>query len=384
MTTAEFRPLDPDLATRIFDATGLADIHAKVLAGERLDADDGLRLYQTPHLAAVGQLAHLVRHRRHGNKAYFNNNLHINYTNICQHSCKFCAFAAKEGDERGYLMDPAAIETKLREYDDLAPTEVHMVAGIHPRMGYDYYLDIVRAAKRARPDIHVKAFTMVEIHQILEIAGKPEDQVFDELRAAGLGSCPGGGAEVLVDRVHRAVFRDKISPQVWLDTARKVMQHGFKMNATMLYGHIERAEERVEHLIALRELQDECGNFMAFIPLAFWPYKTDLEHVGHETTGWADLRTIAVSRLMLDNFPNIKAYWVMLTPASAQIALSFGANDIDGTVTEEKITHDAGGSTPERMSRAELMHLIERAGYVPVQRSTTYEEIEVGDDGASV
>jgi aminodeoxyfutalosine synthase len=235
----------------------------------------------------------------------------------------------------------------------------------------------VRAAKRARPDIHVKAFTMVEIDHMLKIAGKPEDEVFADLREAGLGSCPGGGAEVLVDRVHKAVFREKIGPREWLETARKVQRHGFRMNATMLYGHIERTDERVAHLLALRELQDECGGFMAFIPLAFWPYHTDLENWGHETTGWMDMRNIAVGRLLLDNFANIKAYWIMLTPASAQIALAFGANDIDGTVTEEKITHDAGTSAPEGMPKAELVRLIREAGFVPVQRTTTYEELEV-------
>ena len=369
--------LDPALARTLIERAGLADIHDKVEAGERLSFEDGVRLFESPHLAAVGYMAHGVRLSRHGKKAYFNNNLHINYTNICQYSCKFCAFAAKEGEERAYLMRGGDIETKLREYDDVAPTEVHMVAGIHPTMPYDYYLEVVRAAKRARPDIHVKAFTMVEIDHMLKISGKSEDEVFDDLREAGLGSCPGGGAEVLVDRVHKAVFRDKMGPQEWLDTARKVQRHGFKMNATMLYGHIERTEERITHLIKLRELQDECGGFMAYIPLAFWPYHTDLANYGHVTTGHLDLRSIAVGRLMLDNFPNVKAYWIMLTPESAQTALSFGANDIDGTVTEEKITHDAGTTAPECMNRDELVRLIQEAGYVPVQRTTTYEEIEV-------
>jgi aminodeoxyfutalosine synthase len=233
----------------------------------------------------------------------------------------------------------------------------------------------VRAAKRARPDIHVKAFTMVEIEHILKISGKSEDEVFDDLREAGLGSCPGGGAEVLTERVHKAVFREKTSPGAWLDTARKVQQHGFPMNATMLYGHIERAAERVEHLVKLRELQDECGRFLAYIPLAFWPYHTDLASWGHVTTGWLDLRSIAVGRLMLDNFPHVKAYWIMLTPASAQVALAFGANDIDGTVTEEKITHDAGTSAPMRLTQSELERLVREAGFDPVQRTTTYQEV---------
>ena len=267
------------------------------------------------------------------------------------------------------------LEQKVREQLHRPVTEVHMVAGIHPTMPYEYYLDVVRAAKRARPDIHVKAFTMVEIEHMLNISGKSEDEVFADLRQAGLGSCPGGGAEVLTDRVHKAVFREKTGPDRWLATARKVQQHGFKMNATMLYGHIERVEERVQHLIKLRELQDECGGFMAYIPLAFWPYHTDLANFGHVTTGNLDQRSIAVGRLMLDNFPHIKAYWIMLTQESAQTALSFGANDIDGTVTEEKITHDAGTTEPQRLDEAQIAHLIREAGYEPVQRTTVYEEI---------
>jgi aminodeoxyfutalosine synthase len=375
MHLPRYQSLNRAVADQIIERAGLVDIRDKVEHGTRLSAADGVRLYETRHLAAVGYLANRVRVRKHGDKTYFNNNLHINYTNICQYSCKFCAFAAKEGEARAYLMTPADVEHKLREYQDAPLTEVHMVAGIHPRMGYDYYLDVVRAAKRARPDVHVKAFTMVEIEHILNIAGKSEDEVFADLRAAGLGSCPGGGAEVLTERVHKAVFFEKTSPDGWLATARKVQQHGFQMNATMLYGHIERTAERVEHLLKLRALQDECGGFMAFIPLAFWPYHTDLANYGHVTTGWMDLRNIAVSRLLLDNFPHIKAYWIMLTPESAQTALQFGANDIDGTVTEEKITHDAGTSAPMALTVGALRQLITEAGFTPVQRTTTYQEI---------
>ncbi|MCC7398932.1 MAG: aminofutalosine synthase MqnE [Planctomycetes bacterium] len=375
MTAFQYASLDDSLAKKLIDRAGLGDIDAKVRSGERLSFADGVRLYETPHLAAVGLMAHRVRTQRHGKKTYFNIHQHVNYTNICVYSCKFCAFAAKEGEARGYLMTPAIVEQKVKEQLHRPVTEVHMVAGIHPQMGYDYYLDVVRAAKRARPDIHVKAFTMVEIDHILKISGKSEDQVFADLREAGLGSCPGGGAEVLVDRVHKAVFREKQGPQGWLDTARKVQQHGFKMNATMLYGHIEKVDERVTHLIKLRELQDECGGFMAYIPLAFWPYHTDLANYGHVTTGFLDQRSIAIGRLMLDNFPHIKAYWIMLTQESAQTALSFGANDIDGTVTEEKITHDAGTTEPQALDEAQLSNLIREAGYEPVQRTTVYAEV---------
>lgn len=375
MKSFAYAHLDESLAKKLIERAGLGDIDAKVRNGERLSFGDGVRLYETPHLAAVGLMAHRVRTQKHGRKAYFNVNQHVNYTNICIYSCKFCAFAAKEGEERGYLMTPEVVEQKVKEQLHRPVTEVHMVAGIHPKMGYDYYLDVVRAAKRARPDIHVKAFTMVEIDHILKISGKSEDEVFADLREAGLGSCPGGGAEVLVDRVHKAVFREKQGPQGWLDTARKVQRHGFKMNATMLYGHIERTEERVTHLMKLRELQDECSGFMAYIPLAFWPYHTDLENFGHVTTGHLDERSIAVGRLMLDNFPHIKAYWIMLTQESAQTALSFGANDLDGTVTEEKITHDAGTTEPQALTADALQHLIREAGYEPIQRTTVYQEL---------
>jgi aminodeoxyfutalosine synthase len=375
MTAFAYAHLDESLAHQLIDRAGLGDLDRKVQNGERLSFEDGVRLYQTPHLAAVGLMAQRVRTQRHGRKVYFNVNQHVNYTNICIYSCKFCAFAAKEGEARGYLMTPEVVEQKVREQLHRPVTEVHMVAGIHPTMPYQYYLDVVRAAKRARPDIHVKAFTMVEIDHILKISGKSEDEVFADLREAGLGSCPGGGAEVLVDRVHKAVFREKQGPQGWLDTARKVQRAGFQMNATMLYGHIERVDERVQHLVKLRELQDECGGFMAYIPLAFWPYHTDLANYGHVTTGWLDLRSIAVGRLMLDNFPHLKAYWIMLTQESAQSALSFGANDIDGTVTEEKITHDAGTTEPQRLDETQLCHLIREAGFEPVQRSTVYQEL---------
>jgi aminodeoxyfutalosine synthase len=367
--------LDPALVRRLADRAGLGDILTRVDRQEPLSLEDGIRLYETPHLAVVGLMEHRVRTRMHRDRVFYNINQHVNYTNICAYSCKFCAFAAKPGEERAYLMTPEIVEQKVREQLHRPVTEVHMVAGIHPDMPYEYYIDVVKAAKRARPDIHVKAFTMVEIDHMLKISRKSEDEVFDELRRAGLGSCPGGGAEVLSTRVHKAVFREKIGPDEWLGTARKVMRHGFKMNATMLYGHIERDTERVEHFVKLRELQDECGGFMAFIPLAFWPYHTDLENFGHVTTGNLDQRSIAVGRLMLDNFPHIKAYWIMLTQESAQTALSFGANDIDGTVTEEKITHDAGTTEPQALDEAQIAHLIQEAGYEPVQRTTVYEEV---------
>jgi aminodeoxyfutalosine synthase len=368
------------LEDRLLDRTGLGEIRRKVDAGERLSFDDGVLLYQHPNLQAVGALAHRVRLRRHGRRTFFNVNLHIDYTNVCIYSCRFCAFAAKPGEERAYLMTPQDVEARLAQFRGSELSEVHMVAGLHPDMGYDYYLDVVRAAKRGKPDVHVKAFTMVEIDHILKLAaqqhGKSEDQVFADLREAGLGSCPGGGAEVLVDRVWRATFMDKIGPDEWLSTARKVQAHGFQMNATMLYGHVEKVPERVTHLLRLRELQDETHGFLTFIPLAFWPYNSRLEKYGKVSTGWLDLRMVAVSRLMLDNFPHVKAYWIMLTPKVAQAALSYGANDLDGTVHEERITHDAGTTAPMLLPKGELVHLIRSAGFEPVLRDTTYRTLQ--------
>ena len=367
---------EPDLENLLLDKQGLGEIRRKVDAGERLSFDEGLQLHDHPSLSAVGLLADRVRRRMHGKKTYFNVNLHIDYTNVCAYTCKFCAFAAKVGEDRAYTMELGDIEKRLAEFRGTDLSEVHMVAGIHPDKGYEYYLDMVRGAKRGLPSVHVKAFTMVEIDHMLKISGRSEQQVFDDLREAGLGSCPGGGAEILVDRVWKATFAEKIGPDDWLTTSRKVHENGFRSNATMLYGHIEKPHERIRHFERLRELQDETGGFQTFIPLAFWPYNSKLEGYGKVTTGWLDLRMVALSRLMLDNFAHIKAYWVMLTPPIAQTALSYGADDIDGTVTEEHITHDAGTTAPMLLPRKDLVHLIRAAGYEPVLRDTTYTKLE--------
>jgi len=370
---SNFRPMNPQ-----FEDARLLPIRDKVLAGERLSFDDGVTLFRSTDLLGVGWLANVVRERINGNITYFNVNRHINPTDVCTASCRLCAFGKQVRNTAGYTMSLEQVwEVAGRGYSE-AVSEFHIVGGLHPTLTLDWYCEMLRGLKQRYPQVHLKAFTMVEIDHMLKISGKSEEQVFADLREAGLGSCPGGGAEVLVDRVHKAVFREKQGPQGWLDTARKVQKAGFKMNATMLYGHIERVEERVTHLVKLRELQDECGGFMAYIPLAFWPYHTDLENFGHVTTGNLDQRSIAVGRLMLDNFPHVKAYWIMLTQESAQTALSFGANDMDGTVTEEKITHDAGTTEPQALNPQQLAHLIREAGYEPVQRTTVYEEIGAG------
>jgi len=360
---------------------GLGDILDKVLREERLTLEDGLRLYATPHLPLVGYLANIVRERKNGLLTYFNRNIHVNYTNICNKGCKFCAFQRLPGEEGAYSWSPEECGDKIREYNHLPITEVHMVAGINPKITYDQYVNMMREVKRARPSIHVKAFTMVELAQIQRLARKPIQEVLRELIDAGLDSCPGGGAEIFADRVHEEIFGKKLDSQGWLDMQREVHRAGLNSNATMLYGHIESAEERVDHLDRLRRLQDETGGFNCFIPLAFHPENTELDYIP-PTSGEMDLRTIAVARLMLDNFAHIKAYWVMLTPAVAQIAQGYGADDIDGTIHEEKIYHEAGAKTSQMMTVEELCRLVREAGRIPVERDTIYRIIRVMNEAA--
>lgn len=351
--------------------SGFAAIYNKVLSGERLSAEDGLALYQTRDLLAVGALANIVRERKNGNVAYFNRNLHINYTNICNKMCLFCAFDRLPGEEGGYTMYEPEIASRFKQWDGVKISEVHMVAGINPKLPFSYYTDLLRTVKKIRPDIHIKAFTMVELAQMIKISKmSPEDTIL-ALKEAGLDSCPGGGAEVLSERVHKAIFRLKIGPQQWLDLQRLVHKCGLRSNATMLYGHMETLEERVEHFIRLRELQDETGGFQTFIPLAFHPDNTEMSDLP-PTTGFEDLKNIAIARLMLDNFPHVKAFWIMITPRLAQVSLNFGADDMDGTVLEEKITHEAGALTPQGLSLEELVSLIREAGREPVERDTLY------------
>lgn len=355
-------------------AAGIADIADKVLAGDRLAFAEGLRLYQTPDLIAVGALADQVRRRRHGDVAYYNINQHINYTNICNKLCRFCAFQRLPGQDGAYCMTPDEAAAEIRKRLDDPVTEVHMVAGIYPKLGYDYYKDLLRAVKAARPSIHIKAFTMVEIEEIQRVSRLPLDRLFAELKEAGLDSLPGGGAEIFADRVHRAIFPLKIGGDRWLELARAAHRAGLRSNCTMLYGHIETLEERVDHLDRLRALQDETGGFQTFIPLSFHPDNTEMADIP-APTAHDDLRTIAVARLFLDNIPHVKAYWIMLGIPVAQMALNFGADDIDGTVTQERIYHDAGATTPQALTRADLCQLIVDAGFRPVQRDTLYNVI---------
>jgi len=361
----------------------LEPIAAKVLAGERLDFNEGLALYGSSDVLAVGWLANHVRERLHGDVTYFNVNRHINPTNVCVAACKLCAFGRKKGDPLGYTMAlEEAWQTAASGYSE-AVTEFHIVGGLHPDLPLEYFLDLVRGLKQRFPKVHIKAFTMVEVAFLARRAKLSIEDTLKKMREAGVDSMPGGGAEIFSARVRSIICDHKIDGSEWLETARLAHKMGFKSNATMLYGHIENDEDRVDHLLKLREVQDETGGFQTFIPLAFHPENTPLDHLP-VTTGLTDIRQIAVSRLLLDNFAHIKAYWQMLTPKIAQIALRFGADDLDGTVVEEKIYHDAGATTPQGMTRKELCRLITEAGRVPVERDTLYHAVTRSEDSFTV
>ena len=315
-----------------------------------------------------------MREERHGDSAYYIINQHINHTNICIAGCKFCAFYRTRRQPDAYVLSMEDVERRMMQYIDQPIREIHMVGGVNPDLPFDYYLDVIRTMKRVRPEVHVKAFTMVEIAAIAEQFGMSWHDVLARLKEAGLGSLPGGGAEILTDHAHQVLFKGKIDHTAWIEIARTAHRLGLKSNATMLYGHVETVEERLDHMLLLREAQDETGGFMAFIPLAFHPENTRLSHIP-KPSATEDLRQVAVSRLVLDNFPHVKAYWIMMTPRVAQAALHFGADDMDGTVVTEEIFHQAGAGSPQVVTRDRLVDLIEEAGRVPVERDTLYNPI---------
>ncbi len=356
------------------ERAGLAGVHAKILDGRRLSADDGLRLYECPDLPAIGYLANLVRETRHGDLTYYVRNQHINYTNICNKLCKFCSFYVKPKDDRGYVLDPKQVARRIHDYGDAPITEIHMVGGVNPKLPYPYYLDLLRAMKAARPEAHLKAFTMIEMAQIQRVARKPMEEVFADLREAGLESLPGGGAEVFSDRVHEDLFWTKADSEDWLEIAAAAHRSGLPTNATMLYGHVENTEEKVYHLARLREIQDETGGFLCYIPLSFHPERTEIDHLPGPT-GQLDLREIAVGRLMLDNFPHIKTFWIMNTIEISQVALWYGANDLDGTVMDYEITRESFEATRQRLTQRELLGRIVEAGRKPVERDSLYNVV---------
>ncbi|OGR17283.1 MAG: aminofutalosine synthase MqnE [Desulfobacterales bacterium GWB2_56_26] len=355
---------------------GLGKILEKVDAGERLSLADGLQLYQSQDILAVGYLANIVRNRQNGDNTYFIFNQHINYSNICSNLCKFCAFGREKNSELAFEMSVGEVKEKVRARLAEPISEIHMVGGIHPDLPFDYYLELLRGIKEVRPEVHIQAFTCVEIAHLAQLCGKPVAETLGLLQEAGLDSLPGGGAEVFSPRIRQLTCEKKLSGSDWLEIAKTAHRQGLHSNATMLYGHIETLEERLEHLAALREAQDETNGFLAFIPLAFHPKNTGMSDLA-KTTGIDDLKNIAVARLFLDNFPHIKAYWVMIGPQMAQIALSFGADDMDGTVKEEVITHMAGAETEQAMGSATLVRLIKEAGRIPVQRDTLYNVVHV-------
>ena len=352
------------------------NLRAKVRTGARISDDEALALFQSNDLLAVGELAALANRRQNGDRVYFNVNRHINYTNICVNRCIFCAFCKEEGDAGGYTLALNDVLAKAAEASACGATEIHMVGGLHPDLPFDFYLEMLAAIKADNPALHIKAFTAVEIDYFARITGQSVEAVIDELKKAGLDSLPGGGAEIFAEEVREQICPEKISGERWLEVTEKVHRAGLKSNATMLFGHLESYEDRIDHLSRLRRLQDRTGGFQSFIPLAFQPDNTRVP--GAKGVGGVDaLKTLAISRVYLDNFRHVKAYWIMLGLKIAQVALTFGVNDLDGTVIEEKIGHDAGADSPQAMSKEQIVDLIRKAGRVPVERDTLYHELRV-------
>jgi aminodeoxyfutalosine synthase len=367
------------------DRSGLRDLRVRAERGERLTREDGLLLYSHPDLSAIGEMANARAEALHGKSVGYNVNRHINYSNLCRLSCMFCSFARKLVDEKGlgYEFTMEQILARAKEADDAGADEVHIVGGLHPTWPYETYPRMLRAIRDAHPRLHLKAFTAVEIDFFAGLAGRSVEWVLEDLRAAGLGSLPGGGAEVLSERVHRKIFRDKIGPARWLEIHGIAHRMGIKSNSTLLYGHVERPEEKVDHHIALREQQDRTGGFLTLIPLRFHNEYNQLRNVPM-VRALHSLREIAVARLMFDNVPHVKAYWIMMGLETAQLCLHYGADDIDGTVVEEKITHMAGAATPEGVSEEFLRTLIREAGKEPVRRDTLYNRVPSRFDAAGV
>jgi aminodeoxyfutalosine synthase len=356
----------------------LEPIWEKVEAGERLDFEDGLALLETDDLLGLGELADRARRQRGGtDEVYFVQNLYLNQTNVCRVKCKFCAFAATQKQEQAYTISTKEmVEDAVRQRELTGFTEIHMVNGENPHVDFEFYVDAVRSLKQALPDVHLKMYTASEIHHMTVLSGLTHEEVLRELQAVGLGSLPGGGAEVFADRVRKLIAPGKEHPDYWFRTHDAAHRMGMPTHCTMLYGHVETYEERVDHLLRLRAQQDETGGFLAFIPLAFHPENTVFERRGwRHTTGSDDLKMLAVSRLLLDNIANIKAYWIMMGMPLAAVALHFGANDVQGTVVREQIFHAAGAVTETEQKIEELVRFVSDAGRIPVQRDTLYKEI---------
>ncbi|HKF41510.1 MAG TPA: aminofutalosine synthase MqnE [Thermoanaerobaculia bacterium] len=357
-----------------FRGSELSELAEKVFAGERLTFDDGVRLFRTKDFLGLGRLANRVREERHGNLAFYNVNRYLNPTNLCWVDCALCAWARKVNEPGGYEMAIGeCVEEAGKGYSE-AVTEFHIVGGLHPTWPFEYYTGLLRALKERFPGVHLKAFTMVEIDWIARVGGKSIPETIRLLHEAGMDSCPGGGAEIFEKRVRDRICKNKITGEEWLAIARECHLQGIKTNATMLYGHVETVEDRVDHLLRLRRLQDETGGLTGLIPLAFHPENTPLADLP-ASSGQTDLRVIAVSRLLLDNIPHVKAYWIQIGVKLAQIALFFGADDLVGTVVDETITHAAGATTASGMSRTDFERLIRESGREPVERDAHYRRV---------
>ena len=353
----------------------LLDILEKLLAGQELSFENGLYLYKTEDIFGLAYIANFWAERINGKFVHFVVNRHINPTNYCINRCHFCAYSKRPGEEGGYELSIDEIIKKAEEAVIEGARELHIVGGLHPQWEYERYVEIIRTLKNRFPHVHLKAYTAVEIEHFSRISGKSVEEVLKELKEAGLSSMPGGGAEIFNENIRKKLCPQKTSSEKWLAIHRTAHMLGIKTNCTMLYGHIESLEDRIEHLIRLRELQKETGGFQAFIPLSFHPENTKIKADG--TTGMDDLKTIAVSRLMLHNIPHIKAYWIMLGEGIAQMALLFGADDLEGTVYEEKITHSAGATSPQALSKSMLIKLIKDVGKIPVERDALYNRLKI-------
>jgi len=350
-------------------------VSAHVHAGQRISPDEALFLFASNDLLSIGELAAVSNQRKNGHNVYFNVNRHINPTNVCVNRCAFCAFSRTAGEDGAYTLALDEICRRAAEAEREGATEVHIVGGLHPDLAFEFYEETLQAIHQVAPALHIKAFTAVEIEYFSRISGLTNEQVLQRLMAAGLGSMPGGGAEILVEDVRNKICPEKISGARWLEIIRLAHLAGLKTNATMLYGHVESYADRVAHMQMLRTLQDETGGFQAFIPLAFQPENSDLKLDITGTSGLDDLKTLAIARIFLDNFEHIKAYWIMLGEKIAQVSLAFGVNDLDGTVVEEKIGHDAGAQSPQSLTKEGIITLIKMAGKTPVERDTLYHPL---------
>jgi len=363
-------------------ATGcdLRSIESKIHAGERLGRDDGLALFRSDDFLGIGALADRVRRRKNGDRVFFVRNHHINYSNVCRSLCRFCAFGVSRDDARAYTLSHDEIVARARRGVESGARELHVVGGVHPDLPFDWYVGMVARLRAEFPSVHLKAFTAVEIDEMAARAGLSARDALERLKQAGLDSLPGGGAEILSDRLRSQLCPRKASAARWLEVVRTAHQIGLRSTATMLYGHVETVQERVDHLLALRDLQEETGGFTCFVPLAFQPARTALAELA-PVSAVESLKMIAIARLLLDNFDHIKAYWIVLGIKPAQIALSFGADDIHGTVFEEQIAHEAGATTPRSLSAGDLVRLIEEAGFVAVEHNSTYGALAGAEDG---